>query len=193
MTQPYAARRHEDMREVLMHPDAVGPAIHYYMIRGGTEKSNITVWEPGTIGGEYIKSYGHYHRDEIQETYTILQGEGLVLLQERVIGADGQPIDDQIATVRGVKVKAGDRVVIPPHAGHLAINTGKTWLVTSDDSPVNFSEENAVSAPSHADYTPYKRLAGAAYYAVEKDGRLEFVKNPHYKTVPPISLEEVTK
>ncbi len=190
MTQPYAARKHEDMHDVLMHPDAAGPAIHYYMIRGGREKTNITVWEPGTINGEYIKSYGHYHRDDIQETYTILQGEGIVLLQERVIGADGKMIDDEIASVRAIKVKAGDRVVIPLRAGHLAINTGSTWLVTSDDSPVNFSEKDAISKPGHADYTPYQRLHGAAYYVVEKNGQSEFIKNPHYKTVPEVQVEE---
>ncbi len=55
----YAARTHEKMRGVLMDPDGKGPAIHYYMIRGGVEHKNITVWEPGTISGENIKTYGH--------------------------------------------------------------------------------------------------------------------------------------
>ena len=38
----YAARTHEKMQEVLMDPNGVGPAIHYYMIRGGKEQKNIT-------------------------------------------------------------------------------------------------------------------------------------------------------
>ena len=37
------------------------------MIRGGTDKRNITVWEPGTVGGEYIKAYGHYHVGDLNE------------------------------------------------------------------------------------------------------------------------------
>ena len=61
MLKPFAERTHEKMKEVLLHPDAVGPEIHYYMIRGGKIKKNITVWETGTVGGEYIKTYGHYH------------------------------------------------------------------------------------------------------------------------------------
>ncbi len=177
------------MRDVLMNPDAAGPAIHYYMIRGGSEKTNITVWEPGTVGGEYIKTYGHYHRDALPETYTVLSGEGFVIIQERAHDASGAPIDDNIKNVRAVRVKAGDSVVIPPRSGHLAINTGATWLVTSDNSPVNFSEEKAVSKPGHADYEPFRRLRGACYYVIEKNGQPEFVKNPHYKIVPPIVVQ----
>ena len=56
------------MSEVLMNPDAEGPVIHYHMVRGG-QKRNITVLETGTIGGEYIKTYGHYHIGEPDETY----------------------------------------------------------------------------------------------------------------------------
>ena len=59
--EPYAARTQEKMKDVLMSPDAQGPAVHYYMIRGGSKKRNITVLETGTVGGEYIKTYGHYH------------------------------------------------------------------------------------------------------------------------------------
>ena len=66
--EPYAARTHEKMQEVLMQPEASGPAIHYYMIRGGSNKRNITVWEAGTVGNEYIKTYGHYHLGNLDET-----------------------------------------------------------------------------------------------------------------------------
>ena len=38
MIQPYAARTHEKMKEVLMNPEASGPELHYYMIRGGSDK-----------------------------------------------------------------------------------------------------------------------------------------------------------
>ena len=60
--KPFADRKHEKMKEVLMDPSAQGPEVHYYMIRGGSDKRNITVWESGTVAGEYIKTYGHYHR-----------------------------------------------------------------------------------------------------------------------------------
>ena len=73
----YAARTHEKMQEVLMDPNGVGPTIHYYMIRGGKDQKNITVWEPGTISGEYIKTYGHYHVGKLDETYWIIFGTGI--------------------------------------------------------------------------------------------------------------------
>ena len=69
------------MKEVLMSPGAAGPAIHYYMIRGGSKKRNITVWESGQVDGEYIKTYGHYHVGDLDETYWIIQGDGIILQQ----------------------------------------------------------------------------------------------------------------
>ncbi len=184
MLQPFATRSHKEMQDVLMDPAGKGPEIHYYMIRGGTPRTNITVWESGTIGGEYIKTYGHYHIGNLEEVYTVLQGEGIVILQ-------GKIINDGVETFRAIRVKAGDRVHIPKETGHLAINTGKVWFVTSDDSPVNFEEKDPVSLPGHADYSQFKRLRGAAYYVVEKNGEPTLIKNPLYKSVPPASIENV--
>ena len=183
MKPPFAERTYKEMRDVLMNPKADGPKIHYYMIRGGSKKKNITVWESGTIGGEYIKSYGHYHVDDLSETYEILAGEGYVILQKR------GNTDDEIVEFRAIKAKVGDKIFIPSGYGHLAINTGTTWLVTSDDSPVDFGEKKAIANPSHADYSQFKKLHGAAYYCVEENGQPKFVKNPRYKKVPEIKFE----
>ncbi len=183
MLQPFATRSHKEMQDVLMSPGTAGPEIHYYMIRGGTPRTNITVWESGTIGGEYIKTYGHYHVGDLEEVYTVLQGEGIVILQ-------GKIVDGEVETFRAFRVKAGDKVHIPKETGHLAINTGKVWFVTSDDSPVNFEEKNPVSLPGHADYSQFKKFRGAAYYVIEKNGVPSLVKNPLYKKVPEASIED---
>lgn len=179
MLKPFAAREHEKMKEVLMDPEAPGPEILYYMIRGGKDKKNITVWETGQVGGEYIKTYGHYHVGKLDETYWILQGEGIVLLQKRKEGKD-----DEIEIFYAITVKAGDSVFIPSGMGHLVVNTGQEWLVTADDSPVNFEEVDPVSLPGHADYEPLKKLHGFAYYCIEENGKPTLVKNPNYKVVP---------
>lgn len=179
MLKPFAQRSHEKMKEVLLHPEATGPEIYYYMIRGGKDKTNITVWEIGTVGGEYIKTYGHYHVGKLDETYTIAAGEGIVLLQTRKNGKD-----DEIKSFYAIPVKAGDKVFIPSGTGHLVVNTGKVWLVTSDDSPVNFAEVDPVSLPGHADYEPVKKLHGFAYYCIEENGKPILVKNPNYKVIP---------
>lgn len=179
----YAARTHEKMQEVLMDSNAGGPSVHYYMIRGGSDQRNVTVWEPGMISGEYIKTYGHYHVGQLDENYYILLGEGVALLQKRAKDANGEPLDDIIESFKAIPVKAGDHVYMPPEEGHLVVNTGHTYLVTADDSPVNFDEANPVSMPGHADYEPVKRMRGFAYYVVEKDGKPALKKNPHYKEI----------
>lgn len=179
--EPYASRPHEKMQDVLMDPTASGPAIHYYMIRGGSRKRNITVWETGTVGGEYIKTYGHYHVGNLDETYQILEGEGVALLQ-KMAEENGTPIPDVIEEFKAVVVKAGDSVYMPSGYGHLVVNTGKTWLVTADDSPVEGAGDSA-SMPGHADYEMVKQMRGFAYYVVEKDGKPALVPNKLYKEV----------
>lgn len=179
MLKPFADRPNEKMKEVLMSPEASGPEVHYYMIRGGNQKTNITVWETGTVGGEYIKTYGHYHVGKLDETYWIISGEGIMLLQTRKDG-----LDNEIEEFVAIKVKEGDSVFIPSGTGHLVVNTGKTWLVTRDDSPVNFEEKDPVSLPGHADYKAVQKMHGFAYYAVDDNGTPKLIKNGNYKVVP---------
>ncbi|HBI33859.1 MAG TPA: hypothetical protein DEA43_04430 [Candidatus Moranbacteria bacterium] len=179
----YAARTQEKMQDVLMDPNGVGPVIHYYMIRGGVDQKNTTVWEPGTISGEYIKTYGHYHVGKLSEDYFIAYGEGVVLLQKLVENENGEMIADQVEDFKAVIVKTGDKVFMPEKYGHLLVNTGKTYLVTIDDSPVDFEDRDPSSFPGHADYEPVKKMRGFAYYVVEKNGKPALKKNPLYKNI----------
>lgn len=179
----YAARTHEKMQEVLMDPQGKGPAVHYYMIRGGVDQKNITVWEPGTISSEYIKTYGHYHVGKLDETYLILYGEGVALLQKLALDSTGKMIPDIVEEFKAFSVKAGDEIYMPPGYGHLVANTGTTYFVTADSSPVNFDEANPVSLPGHADYEPVKVMQGFAYYVVEHQGQPALKRNPKYQEV----------
>jgi glucose-6-phosphate isomerase len=176
--EPYAARTHEKMQEVLMDPEAQGPLIHYYMIRGGSKKRNVTILETGTIASEYIKTYGHYHIGELDETYWFSSGEGIVLQQKLLDPA----IADVVEEFKAIRVKTGDSVYMPPGYGHLMTNVGDTWLVMVDDSPVEGADDSA-SMPGHADYEKVKEMQGFAYYVVEKDGAPALVANPRYKEV----------
>lgn len=170
-------RTHDMMKEVLLHPDAEGPVAHYYMVRGGREKGNITIWESGVVGGEYIKTYGHYHVDALPETYSVLAGEGVAILQKRTEGKN-----DTLEEVRVVPLKAGDQLDIPAGYGHMVANTGSGFLVTKDDSPVAGIGDSA-SMPLHADYEPVKEMGGFAYFVVEHEGKPALVKNPRYKAI----------
>jgi glucose-6-phosphate isomerase len=176
--EPYAARTQEKMQDVLMDPNASGPAIHYYMVRGGKEKRNVTILETGTVGGEYIKTYGHYHIGDLDETYWFTFGEGVVLQQKLVDQSDPSVVEE----FKAIKVKAGDSVYMPPGYGHLMTNIGNTWLVMIDDSPVEGAGDSA-SMPGHADYEAVKRMRGFAYYVVEKNGEPALVPNKLYKEV----------
>ena len=182
-----ALREHEKMQEVLMDPNAEGPHIHYYMIRGGSDMRNITVMEPGTVGGEYIKTYGHYHIGQLDETYWFLLGES-VLLQQKLVEIDGKPQPDQVEEFRARLLKSGEDAYMPPGFGHLITNVGKTYLVMADDSPVDFGDKDPVSMPGHADYEMVKKMRGFAYYVVERDGKPALIKNPLY--TKPIGKED---
>jgi oxalate decarboxylase/phosphoglucose isomerase-like protein (cupin superfamily) len=179
----FAPRTDEKMKEVLMDPQGDSPSVHYYMIRGGSDQKNITVWEPGKISGEYIKTYGHIHRGNLSETYWFIYGEGIALLQKHASSQDGELIPDVVEEFKAIPVKAGDNLFIPAGYGHLVVNTGDTYFVTADDSPVNFDEENPVSLPGHADYEIVKKMHGFAYYVVDNNGKPALVKNKNYKEI----------
>lgn len=179
----YAPRTHEKMQEVLMDPAGPGPAFHYYMIRGGVEQKNITVWEPGTVSGEYIKTYGHYHVGQLSETYWLLYGQGIVLLEKLALDSNGQMIADEVEEFKAIPVSQGDTVAIPSGYGHLVANTGTTYLVTADNSPVDFTEKDPASLPGHADYHLVQQTRGFAYYVVEHEGKPALKRNPNYKNI----------
>ncbi len=189
MNDAFALRTHKEMIDVLMDPKAIDPDVHYFMIRGGSEKKNITVWQSGLVGEEYIKTYGHYHVDDFIETYEILYGEGILLLQAEKKNTQGELVGDEVEYVKAIFVKKGSMIAIPAYAGHLLVNTGDSWLITIDDSPVNFDKNKEAAWPTHADYSLVKKMHGFAYYIIKKDGKPAFVKNPNYKNVPEIIIE----
>ena len=179
----YAARTHEKMQDVLMDPAGIGPAIHYYMIRGGSDQKNITVWEPGTVSGEYIKTYGHYHVGDLSETYQVAYGEGVALMQKLAENENEEMIPDVVAEFKAIITKPGQEIFMPTKFGHLLVNTGKTYFVTADDSPVDFEDKDPSSFPGHADYELVKKMRGFAYYVVENKGKPALKKNPLYKSI----------
>src|SRR4030042_2502148 len=185
----YGPRTHEMMKDVLFHPEAEAPEVFYHMVRGGKDLRNFTIWESGKVGNEYIKTYGHYHVGDINETYWIVYGDGITIAQNRVVGKDGEPIDDEIDEIRIVKVKAGEAVYMPRGWAHAAVNIGHTLFTTADDSPVNFEDVDPSSLPGHADYDPIKKMRGMAYYIVKENGKPILVKNPLYKKVPEAKIE----
>ena len=102
-------------------------------------------------------------------------------------------IPDIVEEFKTIPVKQGENLFIPANYGHLVANTGTTYFVTADDSPVNFDEENPVSFPGHADYEAVKKMQGCCYYVVEENGKPTLKKNSKYKKVPDIQIIEASE
>jgi oxalate decarboxylase/phosphoglucose isomerase-like protein (cupin superfamily) len=120
---------------------------------------------------------------DLSETYTIAYGQGVALLQKLAEDENGKMIPDVVAEFRAIPVKAGQEIFMPAKFGHLLANTGKTYFVTIDDSPVDFEDRDPSSFPGHADYAFVKKMRGFAYYVVDHNGEVALKKNPLYKTI----------
>lgn len=183
VSKHFAQKTNDQIKEVLMDPTGDSPAIHYYMIRGGIDQRNITVWEPGNVNGEYIKTYGHFHIGDIEETYEILFGEGVVLLQKPKLDDNGNVIPATTLDFKAIKVKRGSSVEIPKGYGHVIVNTGKTFLVTADNTDVIFDENAKSKFTGHTDYESVKKMQGFAYYVIDNNGTPALKKNNKYTSV----------
>ena len=173
-----SVRTLNDMQCVLANPDQSGDTPLYFMYRDlaltaedraylneQNLRFDITVIPPKTVGGEYVKTKGHYHPLSpsgigYPELYQVLAGEALYLLQRSDLG-------DTVA----VTAKAGEFVLIPPGYGHVTINAGKEELAMA----------NLVSAGFASEYTFYEQMQGGAYYLMEEGG---WARNPRYPAVP---------
>lgn len=179
----FAQKTHEQMKDVLMDKDSEAPEIFYYMCRGGKDQKNITVWEVGTVGGEYIKTYGHYHIGDVEESYWVLFGDGIALLQKPKLDQNGNVIPDEVEEFKVIKLKVGDKVLMPKGWGHCLINVGKTAFVTADDTDVIFDETIPTKTTGRADYESIKKMQGFAYYVVDNKGTPALKKNDNYKVI----------
>ncbi len=141
-------RRFSDLRSVVAVPeaaDAIADETAYFTYRdvrlaeetglaANGLRYDVTVTLPGAVGGEFIKTAGHYHaldRNGVSwaEIYDVLSGDAAFVLQR----AEGDPATDPGVT-RGIVIVAGpgDRLVIPPNYGHVTVNIGTTPLVVAD-------------------------------------------------------------
>ena len=180
-----------EMRSVLYNQTAGGPAVFYLMYRGlgwpadaeplarDHLRLDVTVLASGLVGGEYVKTSGHYHPllphataapRIYPELYQVLSGRAHYLLQ--MPSSAGPP--GAIADVVVVEAGPGDALYVPPGYGHVTINPGSEPLVML----------NIVEATFASEHGPYLARHGAAYYEIEEQGRAYFVANGHYHDPP---------
>ena len=117
-----------------------------------------TIIYPGKIGDEYYFTKGHFHQKEsTSEAYVGLEGEGIILIQDR----RGELVS--------LEIKPNILVYIPPDTAHRSVNTGSGRLVFLAVYP---------SDAGH-DYESIERTEFAKI-VVEKDGRPVIENNPKH-------------
>lgn len=171
-------RKLSDMREVIFDKEwlknAPGDIELYYMYRGVENKNSlrydITVIPPAFLGSEFAKTKGHYHLENWQETYTVLKGSAIFLMQK-------PDKNDGIADVYAVNAEEGESIIIKPGYGHVTINPSKTE---------ELKMANWVSPDCKVDYKSYEGKNGACYYYTKQG----WTKNENYKTVPELHFEK---
>lgn len=160
------ARMYDEAREVYLEKGADEQELYWmYRYFEANEDSDkfessqveydITVIKNGNIGPELIKTAGHYHayvpgtQITYPEVYEVIEGEIEYLLQTK-------PDSEGNVDVVIVSAKKGDKVVVPPNFGHISVNIGSNYCVSS-----NLQKRDL---PAGADYESFKVNNGGALY-----------------------------
>lgn len=179
MSTSLKERKLDEMREVFLKSKASGPGVVYYVLRFDDPRfgpePNITIIPPARIGKEYPKTYGHYHEHGESETYRVLYGRAVVLMQKLRGNQYGEIEDAKLLTA-----ETGRTINVPKGYGHCLINTTDDLLITAD-----WEAESA----GHI-YEPIKEKHGMAYYLVEgESGSPKAIPNSRYENLPPLTKE----
>lgn len=195
----YSTRELDALRPVLLDRDCEGPDVIYWMYRDcGWPKDaalgeayglryDISAFRSVMLGREYMKTSGHYHpeipgtRVAYPEVYEVLYGEALYVMQ-KVNDYGASPDEVVVEDVIVARVKAGQKIIMPPGYGHVTINTLDRPLLMS----------NWVSNRFSSFYGSTEKARGFAWYLIEEDGEARWVANERYKRgVPQIRFAEV--
>ena len=162
--------------EVKNGPDPVYYVWRYVHLKKDDEKIkthnlryDLTLLPPGKIGGEFIKTAGHYHKS-FPEVFEVLLGRAYFLIQS----FDNNP--ENIKSVFLIEAGPGEKLLIPIGYGHNMISVFNEPLLTA----------NWVSDKAEYDYESYKNNRGASYYFLDNGNLIDIVKNPNYDSVPEI-------
>ncbi|MFH1338958.1 MAG: glucose-6-phosphate isomerase family protein [Candidatus Omnitrophota bacterium] len=197
---PPAVRTIEQMHEVLSDKNIKEPRELYYMYRDvhrfsdkpildeNNLRYDVTVIKPFRLGKEFMKTAGHYHPDNYGELYEVLFGKCFCLMQRP--GLRDYRVIEEVVLVEAV---AGQKIVIPPGFGHILINPGPDYLVTS----------NWVSSRFQSRYELYKEAQGAAYFVTASNAeakitpglgiKVTIIKNNHFTKLAGVKFAQPAK
>lgn len=195
----YSTRELDALRPVLLDPDAEGPDVIYWMYRNTGLPEDAALYEahelrydlsafrPVTLGPEFMKTSGHYHpmipgtRLAYPEVYEILHGEALYVMQT-VNDFAASPEEVTVEDVIMCRVKAGQKIIMPPGYGHVTVNTL--------DEPLLMT--NWVSNRFSSFYGTVEEARGFSWYVMNDNGEPSYLENKSYaQGVPAVRWAEV--
>lgn len=181
-------RTYDEARDIYLEKSAEEQELYwayrYFEASDDTDKFeqaqleyDITVIKNGSIGPELIKTFGHYHayvpgtQITYPEVYEVIDGEIEYLLQTK-------PDADGIVDVVIVSAQKGDKVVVPPNFGHISVNVGQEFCVSS-----NLQKRDL---PAGADYESFRVNNGGAMYRTQNgwENNLNYTVRSLKKVVP---------
>lgn len=172
-------RKLSDMKEVLCNQEWAKTAEDkdlYYMYRDikrdGKLRYDVTIIPPFSLGGEFVKTKGHYHPDNYGELYIVLEGKAFFLFQK-------MKSPNEIEDIYAIEGKKGDHIIVPPEYGHITINHGEKDLKMA----------NWVMDDFESDYQPILEKKGAGYFLTNEG----WIKNKNYEIVPNLYFKEPEK
>ncbi len=112
----------------------------------GQPRYDITVIPPFIMGNEFVKTLGHFHGEDSNEMYIILEGEGLFIFQK------GKDAVEDFYAVKGEK---GEAMIVPKGYAHVTINPSKTETLKM---------ANWVREASGFDYESVEKKGGLCYF-----------------------------
>jgi len=183
-----------ELRPALADPTAPGPDPAYFMYRGVAGfvaadpdrhrafrwRYDVTVFPPGRLGEEYLRTLGHYHLPiqagtvSYPEVYEVLFGSATFLLQ-KVDSISAEPSDVRVLDVIVLHAEAGTKAMMLPDYGHWTINTTNRPLVVS----------NWICADCQSYYESMSLSRGPCYHVVALADGPSYVRNGLYVNVPP--------
>lgn len=171
------------IRRTLRDPQCHGPEVVYSIamdIGNIQDRERITernllygavTYAAGTLGQEPVRSQGHIHAVSPScgastcEVYEIWSGAAYIYMQETA--------EDDPGRCYAVLAYPGEVVIVPPGWAHCTIVADITQNLTFGAWCVR---------DFGFDYTGVRQHGGVAWFPIVREERVEFVKNPAYRT-----------
>ncbi len=173
----------DSIRRTLRDPQCQGPEVVYSIAmdvgniqdREKMVERNLlygaVTYAAGTLGQEPVRSQGHIHAASAScgastcEVYEIWSGAAYIYMQETA--------EDNPGRCYAVLAYPGEVVVVPPGWAHCTVVA---------DVAQNLTFGAWCVRDFGFDYTGVRQHGGMAWFPIVQEGRVEFVKNPAYRT-----------